>query len=87
MTDHTKLGEALSDILFEHAIEAQKSGDKDLRDSYCFWTQIVNTPTLTRDHIYSYIKGLERRAIKENHKNSQIIARVFHDFLTERSEL
>ena len=85
MSEQKNLGESLSDVLFAHAIEAQKAGDKALRDSYCFWTQIVNAPSLTRDNIYSYIKGLERRAIKENHKNSQIVAKVFHDFLTNGS--
>lgn len=76
------LAESVSEALFEQAVAAHKDGNRELRNSFCFWTQIVDCPGLTRDDIHSYIMGLDRRALKENHKNSEIVAKVLRGFVS-----
>ena len=56
----TPLHTAISSRLFEHAAQAHAKGDFALRDSLCFWVQMLDTENLTRQAVERYIQGLQK---------------------------
>ena len=75
----TPLHTALSSRLFEHAAQAHAKGDFELRNSLCFWVQMLDTENLTRQTVERYIRGLEKSA----KASSLAVAGIFRSALGE----
>ena len=64
---------ALCSRLFEQAIKAHEKKDFPVRDSLCFWVQMLDEPSLTRETVEMYIKGLRKTVKAPSRKVAEII--------------
>ena len=75
----TPIHTAVSSRLFEQAAQAHAKGDFDLRNSLCFWVQMLDTENLTHQTVERYIRGLE----KSGKAPSLAVAEIFRNALGE----